>query len=190
MKRSEAPRPGWYPDPAGGARLRWWEGDDWSDRYRARPPDMRRVPDGQMIAGQGSWSDQVSPANLGQTAQRVGQQAGQYAQQYQQVDTARIVEQVRRAAREEAQRASELFGQQARAATRNIAPLITEYTTRIGRVIRFLSVIAIIVLVLYVGFQIWAQQSLFEWIGDRIDNVTDNATDGGAGALLGLLIRR
>jgi hypothetical protein len=140
---------------------------------------MRRVPAGQMTAGQGAWADQVTPANAGRAAQRIGQQAGQHVQQLQQIDNAQLVEQVRRAAREEAQRASELFGQQARAATRNIAPLITEYTTKIGRVIRFLSVLAIIVLVLYVGFQIWAQQSLFEWIGDRIDSLTDNT-----GALL------
>ena len=38
MKRSDAPPPGWYPDPEGGARLRYWEGDDWSDRFRHRPP--------------------------------------------------------------------------------------------------------------------------------------------------------
>jgi hypothetical protein len=146
---------------------------------------MRQVPFGQMTPGQGSWSAQT-PAGHGEAAQHMGQQVGQYAQQYQQVDTAQIVEQVRRAAREEAQRASELFGQQARAATRNIAPLITEYTTKIGRVIRFLSVIAIIVLVLYVAFQVWAQQSLFDWIGDRIDNVTDRD----AGALLGRRVTR
>ena len=144
---------------------------------------MRRVPDGQITPGQGAWADQVGAGGVGHAAQ----QASQYAQQYQQqLDSAQIVEQVRRAAREEAQRASQLFGQQARAATRNIAPLITEYTTKIGRVIRFLSVVAIIVLILYVGFQIWAQQSLFEWIGDRIDNLTDDS----AGAVFGLPVRR
>ena len=31
------PAPGWYPDPEGGTRLRWWDGSDWSDRYRVRP---------------------------------------------------------------------------------------------------------------------------------------------------------
>jgi hypothetical protein len=166
MKRSEAPRPGWYPDPEGGARLRYWEGDDWSDRFRHRPPI---TPD--QIAAQRAGD--ATPGR--QQAAQYAQQAGQYAQQAQQIDTNQLVEQVRRAAREEAQRASALFGQQARAATRNIAPLISEYTTRIGRVIRFISVIAIILLVLYVAFQIWAQQSLFDWIGDRIDNLTDDA---------------
>lgn len=170
MKRSEAPRPGWYPDPEGGARLRYWEGDDWSDRYRPRPPvDPRQI----MVHGGG----QVPPA--AQQAAQYAQQAGQYAQQRGQVDSAQIVEQVRRAAREEAQRASELFGAQARAATRNITPLITEYTTKIARVFRFLSVIAIVLIVLYVGFQVWAQQSFFDWLGDRIDNVLDRDDNGG-----------
>ena len=27
------------PDPEGGSRLRWWDGSDWSDRYRARPTE-------------------------------------------------------------------------------------------------------------------------------------------------------
>ena len=169
MKRSDAPRPGWYPDPEGGARLRWWEGDDWSDRYRARPPDMQSVP-----YGQASLPGQPPPP-----PGRPGQQAAQYAQQYAgqlagQVDTAQIVEQVRRAAREEAQRASQLFGQQARAAARNAVPLISEYTTRITRVLRTLAVIAVILLILYVVVQAFAQQSLFDWIGDRIDNLTDD----------------
>ena len=27
------PTPGWYPDPAGGPRTRWWNGSSWSDSY-------------------------------------------------------------------------------------------------------------------------------------------------------------
>ena len=177
MKRSEAPRPGWYPDPNGGARLRWWEGDDWSDRYRARPPDMRAVPYGQAsLPGQAVPPPPPGLQQAAQYGQQYGQQyAGQYANQ---VDTAQIVEQVRRAAREEAQRASVLFGQQAKAAARNVAPLISEYTTKVTRVLRVLGVIAIVLLVLYVAFQVFAQQSLFDWIGDRIDNVTDQQQSG------------
>jgi hypothetical protein len=37
MKLADAPPPGWYPDPEGTSRLRWWEGTDWTDLYRARP---------------------------------------------------------------------------------------------------------------------------------------------------------
>lgn len=180
MKRSEAPPPGWYPDPNGGSRLRWWEGDDWSDRYRARPPEMRAVPFGQATPGRTA----PPPLPYAQQAGQLAQQAGQYAQQYAgQVDTAQIVEQVRRAAREEAQRASVLFGQQAKAAARNVAPLISEYTTKITRVFRVLSVIAIVLLILYVAVQVVAQQSLFDWVGDRIDNLTD---ESGAAAWVNL----
>ncbi len=174
MKLSDAPPAGWYPDPEGRSRLRWWEGADWSDRYRARPPEMRAVPVGQATpggaAGQpGGWTQAV-PGAAGQ----LGQQAQQYAGQA----NAELVEQVRRAAREEAQRASQLFGQQARAATRNVVPLITEYTTKVTRVLRFLAVVAVVLLIGWVVFQVIAQQSLFDWLGDRIDNVTDDQTGG------------
>ena len=27
-----SPQPGWYPDPSGGAGLRWWDGAQWTER--------------------------------------------------------------------------------------------------------------------------------------------------------------
>jgi len=36
------PPPGWYPDPAGGDRQRWWDGRSWCDDTR---PAERRPPD-------------------------------------------------------------------------------------------------------------------------------------------------
>ena len=31
------PAPGWYPDPAGTQRLRWWNGGMWLDQYQPMP---------------------------------------------------------------------------------------------------------------------------------------------------------
>ena len=39
MRRADAPKPGWFPDPQSRTRLRWWDGDDWSDIRRAPPSD-------------------------------------------------------------------------------------------------------------------------------------------------------
>ena len=67
-----------------------------------------------------------------------------------------------------------MFGAQARSATEGLQPLISEYTSKLIRWIRIISVIAVLLLVGWVAFQIFAQVSLFEWIGDRIDNLSDN----------------
>jgi hypothetical protein len=78
------------------------------------------------------------------------------------------------AARQEAERAAATFGREARSAAGSIGPLISEYTSKFMRWVRLLSTIAVIVFIAWLAFQIFAQASLFEWIGDRIDNLTDN----------------
>jgi uncharacterized protein YxjI len=32
------PPPGWYPDPAGGAGTRWWDGQGWTEHVQQPPP--------------------------------------------------------------------------------------------------------------------------------------------------------
>ena len=84
-----------------------------------------------------------------------------------------IITQVRNAARSEIDRAAELFSQRASAATRQIEPLISKYSNQAIRWIRIAAIVAIVIVVAWVLFQVFAQASLFEWIGDRIDNLTD-----------------
>lgn len=36
--------PGWLPDPTGEARLRWWNGHDWTDHYAALPQAVPGAP--------------------------------------------------------------------------------------------------------------------------------------------------
>ncbi len=86
-----------------------------------------------------------------------------------------ILNQARYAARAEAARASQLFEQQARAMAKNITPLISQYTNKLIRWVRLFSVIAVALLLGWVAFQVFAQVSLFEWIGDRIDNLSNDS---------------
>ncbi len=164
MKVEDAPPPGWYPDPEGYTRLRWWEGTDWSDRFRAPPTPSEFDLEGQTYG----YVVNDPAARAGAYDQRV---PGGMSRQ----ESEAMVNQVRMAAREEAERAAALFGAQARAATRNITPLITQYTNRVIKWIRILSVVAIVLVIGWLAFQIFAQVSMFEWIGDRIDNLSNNS---------------
>jgi uncharacterized protein YxjI len=42
------PPPGWYPDPAGGAGTRWWDGQAWTEHVQqpAPPPPVQATPPG------------------------------------------------------------------------------------------------------------------------------------------------
>jgi hypothetical protein len=56
---------------------------------------------------------------------------------------------------------------------RDIVPLVSNYTNRLIKWIRFAAIVAVVLLIAYFVFQVVAQASLFEWIGDRIDNLTN-----------------
>lgn len=170
MRIEDAPPPGWYPDPEGSARLRYWEGTDWTDRFRARPPAAASAV--YPTPGDAGRDD----AHWSPDARTVAHAAA--------ASTQAVVEQVRQAARAEAERAAQMFGQQARSVGRDLQPLISEYTSKITRWFRIAAVVAIVLVVAWVLWQAFVQVSLFEWIGDRIDGLTDDASAGGAGALL------
>ena len=163
MRVEDAPRAGWYPDPEGGSRLRYWEGTDWADRWRA-PPTAGVVE---------------IQARAAEKARREFDNVGGHVSMgsLNRQDSEAIISQVRQAARAEAERAAGMFRQEAWSAVNSVSPLITEYTNKFVRWVRLFAVIAVILLIGWVAFQIFAQVSLFEWIGDRIDNVTDNVGD-------------
>ena len=164
MRLQDAPPPGWYPDPEGYSRLRWWEGADWADHYRAPPTPSEFDLRGQTYGASAQPDDAVAYDRY--------VPAGGMSRQ----DSQAVIEQVRLAARAEAERAAEMFGQQARAVTRNITPLISEYTNKVIKWFRILSIIAIVLIVGWLAFQLFAQVSMFQWIGDRIDNLTNNGS--------------
>jgi hypothetical protein len=154
MRRAEAPPAGWYPDPEGGTRLRWWEGEDWTPQYRAPP----------------------TPSELQRHAAAVRPPAPEHGAKgapLARTDMEEVVSQVRQVARSEIDRAAGVFAQRAQAATRQVQPLISEYTTRITRILRISAIVVAVLLVAWFAFQAVAEVTFFEWLGDRIDRLTD-----------------
>ena len=177
MRRVDAPRSGWYPDPENRQRLRYWDGLDWTDVRRA-PPSAAEL---ESAAAAFAAAEQAA-AEAARKAAATVQHAGAPARQS---DPRELVEEVRRATRSELDRAGDEFTRRARQVQREVTPLISDYTNRIVRWIRFAAIVAVVLLVAYFVFQVTAQASLFEWIGDRIDNLTDQE---GAPAVGGWLI--
>lgn len=163
MRREDAPRSGWYPDPESRTALRWWDGLDWTEARRA-PPSVAELRSFESQADFDAAHRYEPPVQNTMTAA---------ARRADQADSQRVIEDLRRAARLEADRAAEIFARRARDMQSNVGPLISAYTNRLVKWMRKAVIVAIVLLIAYVVFQLVAQASLFEWIGDRIDNFTD-----------------
>ncbi len=162
MKIADAPSSGWYPDPRGGYRLRWWDGLDWTEDSRTLPNRAAL----ETAALEAAASDESASVDAAAGASN----APAWARR----DTSEIITQVRDATRSEIERAGEVLSQRAEAAVRRVQPLITDYTNKFIRMVRIVGGVAALVLVAWFVFQFILQASLFEWIGDRIDNLTNN----------------
>jgi hypothetical protein len=165
MRRVDAPRAGWYPDPESRTNLRWWDGLDWTDARRAPPSQAELISFEQQAAFEAAH--RLEPPTTAVASSAVD------AARSSRADSQQVIEDVRRAARSEVDRAADVFARQARAMQQDIAPLISQYTNRLIRWVRFAVIVATVLLIAYFVFQVVAQASLFEWIGDRIDNLTD-----------------
>ncbi len=157
MRIAEAPREGWYPDPDGRERLRWWDGLDWTDIRRA-PPSSAEL------------TRSVLPVPEQMTGGQVPQQ--QYGG-YNRQDAQAIIDEVRTVARQELDRAANDFSARATTAVRSVTPLISEYTSKALRWVKFALGLATFLFIAWLLFQAIASQSFFDWVGDRIDNLTD-----------------
>jgi len=62
--------PGWYPDDADAAALRYWDGESWTSQRRPRPPwtGVGPGPDGPQRAGRRRWLLLAGIALLGAVA--------------------------------------------------------------------------------------------------------------------------
>lgn len=182
MRKVDAPPAGWYPDPDHRQRLRWWDGLDWTEIKRAPPSDA------ELLAAEesGEYTDHQRQADLTALArQQAAMGAGAPVSRQ---DVQQIIGEVRQVARSEIDRAAQEFSHRANTAVRSVTPLITEYTNTAVKWIKRAVVIAIVLLVAYFVFQVVVQASFFEWLGDRIDNWTDNEDSLSAAAASGLAV--
>jgi len=166
MRKVDAPGAGWYPDPQHRARLRWWDGLDWTDIKRS-PPSSAELEASEELARFMKQNELVASA-----PPPGARPPGGWNRQ----DAEELISEVRSAARQEVERAAQQFSDRATTAVRGISPLISEYTSQVTKWIRRAIIIAIILLVAYFVFQVIAQASFFEWLGDRIDNLTDESS--------------
>ena len=158
MRLEDAPPPGWYPDPERGDRLRWWAGDDWTDARRA-PPTTKEMHEAVQAV-----------ARAAATAARAGQGA---AGQARPVDTDRVISQVRDATREELTRAGDMLSARARSVLDEGRSVVDQYSDRFFRWLRIALVLAAVLVIAWFVFEFVAQATFFDWLGDRIDNLTD-----------------
>ncbi len=173
MRYVDAPRAGWYPDPESRTSLRWWDGYDWTDIRRAPPSNAELLAAEQL---QEFFDNNELVASGRQAGSRA---AGGMSRQ----DSTQLVEEVRMAARQEIDRAAQEFSDRATTAVRRVSPLISEYTNKLSKWIRRAVIISIVLLAAYFVFQVIAQKSFLDWVGDRIDSITEETglVDSGDG---------
>lgn len=158
--------PGWYPDPSGGTRLRWWDGADWSEHFRPRPLRMPdELADAAADAGRAAVGSGVGARDVDRIVSAV--------QSSTRNEMDRAVGELRQAARSEVDR---VVGEVRRQAE-EFTPLITDSVSRLTRYVRLAAVVGFLLVVAYFAFQVIAGIGIAELVGDIADRVIDAVND-------------
>lgn len=176
MKRADAPPAGWYPDPTGRSGLRWWDGLDWTDHRRAPLPT---TPQEFTSHADQDLAERSEPTSPGRGAPPAGWSPS--SSRMTRDDTAEVMAEARKAARAEVERTVQEFSNRARDARRQFEPLVAQYGDRVMRGLKIAGIVVVALVVLWMLLQTWGQTTVLDWIGDRIDAVTDDGDAQPAG---------
>lgn len=194
MRKVDAPPAGWYPDPTHGSLLWWWDGLDWTDDRRNPPTPGMSSGAAELLARAHQTSEEAPadatragyPTATGLKSQvRKASKASGAAggSGISRADQSAIVSEVRAAARSEVERGVQLLSKQARDATNRIEPLIEQYGDRVMKWVRNVGIAAFVVVVLYFLVQSIGAVSFLDWLGERIDSLSEPSTFGRVVAL-------
>ena len=157
MRLEDAPPAGWYPDPEQRTRLRWWEGTDWSDEWRAPPSasEIAAIPEPVESPPGPRRPRSPRPEEFRVRAE----------------DAEEIVTQVREAARQEVSRAANELTLRAQSSIDRYGSVVTGFVRAVWRRVRIAIVVAAVLVVAWYVLQFIAEAAFLEWIGDRIDGL-------------------
>lgn len=196
MRLADAPAPGWYPDPTGRGRVRWWDGRDWTDHRRPAPPAETH---GWAAATSSGGGDAHAATDSGRdepltSSQRRARRAAAHAAASAQSradgatsdDPAEMVALARRVAREEVDRAVKEATRRVEQARGDLLPRLEVYGRRLRRWARIAGVVVVLLVALSLFLQASFQTSLLQWLGERVDALLGGATLGALGVVPGV----
>ncbi len=186
MKREDAPPEGWYPDPSGGTRLRWWDGVDWADSWRSPALHVgAEIAEAAAAAGAhaydgGGGGDSSGRLGAAAAASANLQDLANQSASAGRRDQERLLIDMRRIARSEVERVTSDFGQKAKDATAGLETTVKNLADEYGpQAMRWLRRGVVAIVIGWIVFNVLqaasgaAQMTLFEWVGERLDAWTN-----------------
>lgn len=171
MRRSEAPPPGWYPDPTGRSGLLWWDGLDWTTHHRPLP-----VAGSEEEASVTAQQREPAHGDEGRTrgAARHGTRpmASVQRRRHAEREVTDAVAEARRVARAEVERAVRQTTTELTRVRDEWQPRVAAYLRRSKRWLRVVAVVVVVLVALSAWSSATLQTSLLEWLGERVDAVS------------------